>query len=109
MQIPTATSNIVPTEPMLVPPMRNRRHVSGENKQKRRKRSQLVDPLRPLNLHPLLDPSRVGTSSPLLQINHHHPRVEVTSPPPPSKRTRESLLGPEPSGEVLSEIRVAVL
>ena len=108
MQITTATSNIVPTEPMLVPPMRNGSHVTGENKQKRWEGAELVDPLCSLNLHPLLDTSRVPTSSPPLQIYHHHSCVEVTRAPP-SKRPGEPLLRPEPSGEVFSEIRVAVL
>ncbi|KAI3740126.1 hypothetical protein L2E82_30546 [Cichorium intybus] len=55
MQSPATMNPIVPTEPMLVPSVINRRHVATEHQQKWRKRTQIVNPLLLLNLHPSLD------------------------------------------------------
>ncbi|KAI3789085.1 hypothetical protein L2E82_01872 [Cichorium intybus] len=55
MQSPATMNPIVPTEPMLVPSVINRRHVATEHQQKWRKRTQIVNPLLLLKLHPSLD------------------------------------------------------
>ncbi|KAJ4884853.1 Uncharacterized protein Rs2_34946 [Raphanus sativus] len=92
---------------MPVPPMLNRRNIPRENQQQRRQRPQLVYPLPLLNLHPLLYRLSVPHASSSLKIHHHHSRVEVAWPSPSERR---KLLGrPQRRGEVLGEVRVAVL
>nr|KYP65930.1 hypothetical protein KK1_012206 [Cajanus cajan] len=94
MKGPTNTIDVVPTKPMLVPPMVNSLNIARKNKQKRRQRPQLVNPLLPLEFHPVLDFLPKVPLSPPHQVHHHHPRVEVA---------RELVR------EVLGEVRVAIL
>ncbi|KAL4320059.1 hypothetical protein GQ457_18G021260 [Hibiscus cannabinus] len=108
MQPPARSSHIVPAEPVLVPPVIDAFHVPGEHQQKRRQRTQFVNPSFPLYFHPVLDSLPVIPFSPPDQIHYHHPRVEITRVScleyPGDYRVR-----PEPVGEVLGEVGVAVL
>ncbi|RDX92130.1 hypothetical protein CR513_25787, partial [Mucuna pruriens] len=81
VQVTATTPDVIPAQTVLVPAVLNGRHVSREDKQKRRQRTELVDPIALLNLHPPLYPFRVPLLPPLGQIHHHHPCVEVTRPP----------------------------
>lgn len=108
VQPTTTTLHVIPAQTVLVPSVLDGRHMSSEHQQKRRQRTQLVDPITLLNLHPSLDFSRVPLLPPLHQIHHHHPRVEVTRPPL-RERPRQTRLRPEPRREVLREVSVAVL
>ncbi|KAJ0455341.1 hypothetical protein HanIR_Chr15g0750121 [Helianthus annuus] len=109
MQIPATPLHIIPTEPMLVPPVINRFNITTKHQQKRWQRTQLIDPFLLLDLHPVLDPFPVVSGSPFLHIHHHHPRVEVTrffrSRPEYPGHNR---VGPETVGEVVGEISVTV-
>jgi len=88
--------------------MIHRNNVPRKNKQKRRQRTQFVDSHPLLHLHPLFDLPRVLPHAPPLQINHHHPRVEVTRSPV-RERQRERRVRPKGGREVGGEVRVAVL
>uniref|UniRef100_A0A5K1CED8 Uncharacterized protein n=1 Tax=Nymphaea colorata TaxID=210225 RepID=A0A5K1CED8_9MAGN len=108
VQPPALPLVVVPSQPVLVPPVVHRRYISGEHQQKRRQRPQLIDPHLLLQLHPRLDPCRVPSLPPPPQVHHHHPRVEVARPPP-RERQRQRVARPECAGEVVSEVRFAVL
>ncbi|PON53754.1 hypothetical protein TorRG33x02_304400 [Trema orientale] len=108
VQRPAAPPDIVPAEAVLVPAVVNGLHVPGEDQQERRQRTQIVNPLLPLHLHPVLDPFPVIAFPPPHQIHDHHPRVEVAGPPRP-EHPGQDRVGPEPVREVLGEVGVAVL
>ena len=108
VQVPATPLHVIATQPMLVPPVLNWRHASREHQQKRRQRTQLVDPIVLLNLHPPLYPLAVPDFPPPHQIYDHHARVEIARPPP-RERAGEAHVRPEPCGEVLGEVGVAVL
>ncbi|KAJ0925826.1 hypothetical protein HanRHA438_Chr04g0164071 [Helianthus annuus] len=55
MQIPAQPPKIIPTKPMLVPPVIHRRNLPAKHQQKRRQRSQLINPHPLLQLHPFLN------------------------------------------------------
>ena len=107
MQGPTHPINIVPTKPMLVPPMINGLNIPRENKQERWQRTQFIDPLLPLELHPVLDPLPIVPFPPPHQVHDHHPSVEVTRPSR-TENTWQQRVQPELIGEILSEICVAI-
>ena len=77
VQRPTHPIKIIPTKPMLVPPMINRFNVPTKHKQKGWQRTQFINPLLPLQLHPVLNFPPVVPLPPLRQIHHHHPGVEI--------------------------------
>ncbi|KAJ0493410.1 hypothetical protein HanRHA438_Chr12g0554761 [Helianthus annuus] len=77
MQPPAASFHVISPKPMLVPPVVNRLNVSGEHQQKRRQRTQLVNPLFPLQFHPVLNPPPVLSASPFHHIHYHHTGVEI--------------------------------
>ncbi|RDX90673.1 hypothetical protein CR513_27443, partial [Mucuna pruriens] len=104
MQRATNPVNVIPSEPVLVPPMINGLNIPREDKQKRRQRTQLVNPLLSLQFHPVLDPLPIVPLPPPHQIHHHHPRVEITR-----LSGREHTVVPELVREVFSEVRVAIL
>uniref|UniRef100_A0ACD5YPS1 Uncharacterized protein n=1 Tax=Avena sativa TaxID=4498 RepID=A0ACD5YPS1_AVESA len=110
VEVAAAAVDVVAAEAVLVPPVLDRGHVAREHQQERRQRSQLVDAPRRrlLYLHPPLDAPRVPRVTPPRQVQHHHASVEVARPAT-RERTGEPLLRPEPAGEVLGEVGVAVL
>ncbi|GER42769.1 DNA binding [Striga asiatica] len=110
VEVPAAPPHVVPAQPVLVPPVLDRRHASGEHQQERRQRAEFVDPARTrlLRLHPRLYAARVPQPPPFPQIYHHHPRVKVARPPA-GEHAGESRVRPEMLGEILREICVAVL
>jgi hypothetical protein len=110
MEVATAANYIVAAQAVLVPPVLDRRHVAREHQQERRQRPQLVDlpRRRPLYLHPPLDALGVARFPPPLQVEHHDPRVEVARVAV-GESPDEALVRPEPCGEVLCEVGVAVL
>lgn len=108
VKIPTKPTKVVPTKPVLVPSVINSCDVASKYQQKRRQRTQLIDPHALLQLHPLLDPGRVVAHPPTIQIDHHHARVKVASFSA-REGERESGVGPEDWGEVGGEVGVAVL
>ena len=108
MQRPATVHQIIAAQAVLVPPVVNRLHVAAEYQKKRRKRTQLVNPLLLLNLHPSLDLSREPSGSPSRQVDHHHAGVEIARALS-VEHLGELGIFPEFVGEILGEIRVAVL
>lgn len=108
MQRPTAASDIVAAEPMLVPSVIYGLHISGEHQQKRWERTQIVNPSLSLQLHPVLDLLPEISLPPPLQVHHHHAGVEIAGLSR-GEDPRENRVGPEPVREVLGEVGVAVL
>ncbi|PON36456.1 hypothetical protein PanWU01x14_328190 [Parasponia andersonii] len=108
MKIPAKPPEVVAAEAVLVPAVVDRSDVPGEYQQERRERAQLVDPHPLLELHPLLDLARVVPTPPAVQIDHHHPGVEVAGLPA-REGQGERRVRPECGGEVGSEVGVAVL
>ncbi|PON75384.1 hypothetical protein PanWU01x14_043510 [Parasponia andersonii] len=108
MEISAKAHQIVPPEPVLVPPVLHPLHVTSENQQERGQGPELVDPEPLLDSHPVLHLLRVPPLAPPPQVDHHHPRVEVARPPALERR-REGRVRPEPLGEVVGEVGVAVL
>ncbi|RDX98768.1 hypothetical protein CR513_18271, partial [Mucuna pruriens] len=96
MQVPATTPHVIATKPVLVPPVLNGRH-----------RTQLVDPIALLDLHPPLYPPAVAVPPPPHQIYHHHPGVKVARPPP-RERAAEPRVRPKPCREVLREVGMAI-
>ncbi|KAF5806775.1 hypothetical protein HanXRQr2_Chr05g0225571 [Helianthus annuus] len=78
MQIATQPAIIIPTKPMLVPPMIHRSYLSGKNKQKRRQRPEFINPHALLQLHPFFYLCRIFPSPPPAQVHDHHSGVEIT-------------------------------
>eukprot|EP00268_Persea_americana_P067346 TRINITY_DN9258_c0_g1_i8.p2 TRINITY_DN9258_c0_g1~~TRINITY_DN9258_c0_g1_i8.p2 ORF type:complete len:117 (+),score=12.48 TRINITY_DN9258_c0_g1_i8:283-633(+) len=107
VEIPTAALHVIPSKPVLVPPVLDGRHVSSEDQKERWERSELVNPIALLDLHPPLDPFSESEPPPLHQIDQHHSGVEVARPPA-GKRAGKPVIGPKPPREVLGEVRVAV-
>lgn len=109
VEVAAAAQDIVAAEAVLVPPVFDRRHVPREHQQEGRQRPQLVDAPRRrlLYLHPPLDVPRVSLVPPPREVEHHDASVEVARPPT-GERPGEPLLRPEPVGEVLGEVSVAV-
>ncbi|KAB8091424.1 hypothetical protein EE612_016897, partial [Oryza sativa] len=110
VEVAAAAEHVVAAEAVLVPPVLDRRHVPREHQQEGRQRPELVDAPRRrlLYLHPPLDAPRVARPPPPGEVEHHDARVEVARPAP-RERPGELLVRPEPVGEVLGEVRVAVL
>ncbi|TKY52485.1 hypothetical protein E2542_SST24007 [Spatholobus suberectus] len=107
VQVPATPLHVIATQPVLVPSVLNGRHVSREDQQKRRQRTQLVDPIVFLNLHPPLYPPAVPVPPPPHQIYHHHPGIEVARPPP-RERAAEPRVRPKRRSKILCEVGVAV-
>lgn len=107
MQVAAETFEIVAAEAVLVPPVPHALHVAGEHEQKRRQRSELVDPVPLLDTHPRLELLRVSSLAPLPQIDHHHTSVEVARVASIERR-RVARVRPEAVREVIREVRVAV-
>ena len=108
MQRPTASSYIVPSQTMLVPPVINRFNVPREYQKKRRQRTQIVDSSFLLYLHPSFDLFSIAPFPPPHEIHHHHTRVEVARLPT-RERPGQTRVGPETRGEVFSEVSVTIL
>jgi len=108
VKVPATPLHVIATQPVLIPPVLNGRHVSREHQQKRRQGTQFVDPVALLDLHPPLYPSTVTIFPPPHQIYHHHTRVEIARPPP-HEGAREPHVRPKTRREVLGEVRVTVL
>ncbi|KAI5439111.1 hypothetical protein KIW84_024758 [Lathyrus oleraceus] len=107
MQASTKPTKIITAKPVLVPPVINRNYFPGENKQKRRQRTKLVDPHSLLKLHPFLNLFRISSNSPSLQINNHNSGVEVTSITV-RKSDRKGRIRPKRRRKIVAEIRVTV-
>jgi len=108
VKVPATPLHVIATQPVLIPPVLNGPHVSREHQQKRRQRTQFVDPVALLDLHPPLYPPTVTVLPPPHQIYHHNTRVEVARPSP-HERACEPRVRPKPRREVLGEVRVTVL
>lgn len=107
MQIPAKPVEVVAAETVLIPAVLDPPHVAGEDQEEWRKRTQLVYPHPLLDPHPRLQLLRVAALPPPLDVDHHHPRVEVARPPP-LKRPEKTRVRPELAGEVAGEVGVAV-
>ena len=107
MQVSAKPAEVIPAEAVLVPPVIHGDYVSRENEQKRRQRSEFVDPHSLLELHPLLDLGGIVPGTPALQVNDHDAGVEVAGGAA-GEGEGEGGVGPEGWGEVGAEVGVAV-
>ena len=108
MQTPALPFKVIPSQPMLVPPMVHTLQPPSQNQQKRRQRPQVVDPLLLLHRHPPLHLLPVLPLPPFLHVHHHHPRVEIAGLPS-LERPIQLLVVPEQLREINHEIRLAIL
>lgn len=81
MKIPAKTFQIIPAEPVLVPPVLHLLHIPGEHQQKRRERAQIVNPEPLLDPHPVLQLLGVPAGSPPGEIDDHNAGVEIAGVP----------------------------
>jgi len=107
VEISAESTEVIAAETVLVPPVIDGGDVAGEDKLEGRERTQVVDSDPLLKLHPFLDFGGVIPLSPPLQIDHHHPRVEVAGLPV-GEGEGERGVGPERWGEIRGEVGVAV-
>lgn len=107
---PAQPQLIIPTKPMLVPPLPDGGDPPCELEQEWRERSQVIDPVSPLQPHPRLDPVGVPSFPPSCEVDDHDPGVEVAGLAwPGGEGPREGRVGPEGRGEVGGEVGPAVL
>ncbi|KAJ8621197.1 hypothetical protein MRB53_029726 [Persea americana] len=108
MQIPAKPLQIISSKPVLIPPVLDPSHITCKNQEKRRERTQFVNPNPLLYSHPLFELLRVAALPPPLDVDHHHPSVEIARLPA-AKRPGKARVRPELAGEVAGEIGMAVL
>ncbi|WVZ19508.1 hypothetical protein V8G54_006830 [Vigna mungo] len=107
VEISAESTEVITAETVLVPPVIDGSYVASKDKKERRERTQVVDSHPLLQLHPFFDFGGVIPLSPSLQIDDHHPRVEVAGLPI-GEGERERGVGPERRGEIRGEVGVAV-
>ncbi|KAI3439455.1 BSD domain-containing protein [Psidium guajava] len=108
VESPALAFQVVPAEPVLVPPVIDGLDFAAQDEQERRQGAQVIDPLLLLDRHPGLHLLRVPSLPPLVHVHHHHSRVEIARLPA-LEGPRNGRVRPEPVGEVLGEVGVAVL